>query len=140
MSRSTTMFTFPIPRGFWVEDLFVVRDTSGEVVASPAFTVAVNDVHGTVTFAASVTGERTIDLAVFDWHMAAASVWQQKAEHRFDYINFKAADHRFDMETERKACESFALYHRSKRVRSFPRTPKGFTPTPSSSSTRRSRP
>ncbi len=78
--------------------------------------MSINGKDGFVQFASSYgQGYLFIDLILYDWHVAAAEVWDKKASHRFAYINVKAGDHKFDAEQEYTHCVQQRDYHRSKR-------------------------
>jgi hypothetical protein len=121
--------TFNLLRGYWVEDLYTIRDTSGNEVSSPLYTVAINEQRGQVTFESNPgSGCLTIDLYVYDWNAAAAAVWEQKAAHRFDYLDVKAGDHKINHSDEYKNCVNRARWHSDRKAKSFQRTPARFIP------------
>lgn len=126
--RVTYRYTFSIPRGFWTENKYTVRDDNGREVGT-AYTVEVNSERGTVLFAEDIGNRRLfIDLSLIDWNAAAADVWEQKAAHRYDLITVKAGDTRFDAAQERDFCVARAAWHRARRVKGFNRVKLGFVP------------
>lgn len=121
-------FAFKVPRGYWLENAFSVRDTAGNLLTTPVYTVEINDLGGLVTFASDVGSvSLTIDYTAYDWNASAASVWEQKAAHRFDYIDVKTADHRFDASAEYRHCVERAKWHAARKVKGFNRPLAGFT-------------
>lgn len=121
-------YAFSLPRGFWVEDAFVIQDADGFVVGS-AYGVEIQHDRGIVTFAQDV-GPRTLTItfSAFDWNAAAADVWEQKAAHRYDYITVKVGDSRFDANQEYQHCLQRMQWHRARRVKAFSRGRRGFVP------------
>lgn len=126
-NRSYRHYTFSIPRGYWLEEDFSLHSENGYEVTVPSFEVQVNERQGLVTFSGDTGYSRlSVDCNVIDWNAAAAWVWEQKAAHRFDYVDIKAGDHQFKASQERDFCERRAAYHRSRKIRSFSTGKGGF--------------
>lgn len=122
-----TVFRFGSPRGYWIESLFVVKDASGNIIDANTYTVQPVERGGLVTFNAPVTKTGlTINYTVYDWNAAAAAIWEQKAAHRFDYINFKSGDHKFDARAEYETCVQRAQWHASRKIKAFSVPRRGF--------------
>lgn len=127
-NRSYRHFTFAIPRGYWLEEAFTFHTESGSAVSAPSFVVQVNDKYGNVTFSGDTGYSRlSVDCNVIDWNAAAAWVWEQKAAHRFDYVDFKAGDHQFKASQEYNNCVQRAAHHRARKIRMFDRPVSGFS-------------
>jgi hypothetical protein len=129
---------FQIPRGYWLEDDFTIRDENGNEITTPTYSVTHNELMGFVTFTSDPgSGQLYIDAYLYDWNAAAASVWGQKADHRFDYINIKAGDHKFDARQEYEHCVDRAAWHAARKVKSFRRNPGRFVPESQNEGSRR---
>lgn len=125
-------YAFQVPNGYWVENDFTLRNADGTAQSPSAYTVQA--VPGGDTVVLTFTNDPgyvrlTLDANLYDWHQAAASVWEQKAAHRNTYVDVKAGDHRFAAEQEYKHCIQQRDWHRGQKVRSFPRNRVGYRTT-----------
>lgn len=115
--------TFTLP--FWVEGGFsiYVRDTT--ILETETYTY--NHLTHEVTFDADVDSRDLIVWGkVYIMTEALADLWNQKAQHRKDYITFKAGAHRMEGAQVYNHCVAMSHYWRNLRVRSFKRSSNRF--------------
>lgn len=62
---------------------------------------------------------------VINLYDALAQLWGQKAEQRFNYIDWKAQNNKMNMEQEYKHCLDRQSYYRARRVRAFRKDGRG---------------
>lgn len=121
-----TEHQFPVAVNWWTEDLYRVHDALGYDVPSADYTV--DGKRGIVTFDVNPDRQQYyIDVWLYDMNAAAADVWEQKASHRFDFINMKAGvNHRFDFAQEYQHCVDMARKFRERKIKAFTTRRGGF--------------
>jgi hypothetical protein len=70
-----------------------------------------------------------VSFTVYDIYRAAASVWEQKAAHRAQYVDIKAGPNSMKLQQEYEHAVQRAAYFKSKKPNSFQRVKRsGFKP------------
>lgn len=77
------------------------------------------------TVAPTVSTLYVTGLKVNMWE-ALADLWAQKAQQRFDYIDWKAGNNKMNMSTEYQQCCQQRDYYRARTIRRFPRVSTRF--------------
>lgn len=124
-SYDSVSYTLTLAFPYWIEGGFkiYVRDTTTEETTTYTYNHFTNE----IIFDSNVADRELIAFAkVYSMTDAIADVWNQKAQHRFDFITSKAGGHRFEADQVYEHCISRANYWRNLRVRSFKRTSSRF--------------
>jgi hypothetical protein len=119
-----TIYRIRVPRGYVMEDDFVVFDAEDETateITSPVATYA--QTRNELEFATALDEDTQyyVEALFICINDALADLWSQKASQRFDYIDFKAGNNKMNMSQERDYCEKRAAYYRAKTIRRWPR-------------------
>lgn len=111
------------PRGVMLEDTIKVYNQS-QVLSTAPF--AYNPDTNLITFDDAQTSSQFAAYgAVVDINEALAQLWQNKADQRFNYIDWKAQNNKMNMAQEYQHCVDRALFYRSKKIRTFDRKGRG---------------
>lgn len=125
VTRDYKNYRILLPKGQKLENSFKIYKSDGTELTSPVGTY--NFVLNEISFptALSSTELYAVDALVVDMWEALADLWQQKADQRFDYIDWKAQNNKMNMKQEYDHCVERALFYSSKKIRSFSRSGKG---------------
>jgi len=115
--------TFTLP--FWVEGGFSIYVRGTTTAETETYTY--NHLTHELTFDADVADRDLVAWGkVYVMTDALADLWSQKAQHRKDYITFKAGSHRMEGAQVYNHCVARSDYWRNLRVRSFERSSSRF--------------
>jgi hypothetical protein len=121
-----TNYKLNLTMPYWLESGFkiYVRDTTVE--ETTGFTY--NPLTHQIVFDSDIAETRDLvaHATVYVMTDAIASVWEQKAQHRENFITNKAGSNRFQAEQIVEHCKMQACYWRNLRVRSFKRRSSRF--------------
>jgi hypothetical protein len=108
---------YALPDGVkWVENIGTgsltrLMDAGGNIVPSNLYSI--NYYAGLVSFSADTGGiDYYLDASVYDCHHAAANVWQQKAGHYANRVDFKTDNHDIKASQEAAAARNMAAHYR----------------------------
>lgn len=112
---------------FWVEDGFSIYIRDTKVEETTTFTY--NHLTHQIVFDSDIaeTRELVAYATVYVMTDAIASVWEQKAQHRENFITNKTGNNRFEASQIVDHCKNQAHHWRNLRVRSFKRRSARFT-------------
>jgi hypothetical protein len=118
-------YTLTLTMPYWVESDFKIYVSGSTTEETTTYTY--NPFTHEITFDSDVSDRELIAFAkVYVMTEAIADVWNQKAQHRFDFITSKAGSHRFEADQVHQHCVDRANYWRNMRVRSFKRRSSRF--------------
>ncbi len=110
---------------YWVEGEFSIYVSGTTTEETTTFTY--NHLTHEITFDSDVTDRELVAFAkTYVMTEAIADVWNQKAQHRYNFITSKAGSHRFEADQVYEHCVERANYWRNLRVRSFKRRSSKF--------------
>lgn len=111
------------PKGVLLEDSIKVYDEFGSELAG---TFTYNSDTNEIVFDEPQASDeyRAYSLAV-QINDALAELWQNKADQRFNYIDWKAQNNKMNMAQEYQHCVDRALFYRSKKIRTFDKKGRG---------------
>lgn len=119
-----TSWSLHQPRHVMYDSNAQVVDASNTVYGAP---YKYNVLFGEILFdtAPAVPTLYVTGLKVNIWE-ALADLWAQKAQQRFDYIDWKAGNNKMNMSTEYAQCCQQRDYYRARTIRRFPRVSSRF--------------
>lgn len=118
------IFKLVVPKTIAVENDIRLFTTDTVIEVTADFTYD----HDTqeLTFAAPQTPtEYFVYGRIVRIYNALAELWQNKADQRFNYIDWKAQNNKMNMTQEYQHCIDRALYYRGKTIRNFERNGRG---------------
>lgn len=125
VSLDYKIYRILLPKGQKFEnDLKIYKSDETEVITPvPTYNFARNE----LSFATALSSTETYYVGglVIDLWEALADLWQQKADQRFDYIDWKAQNNKMNMKQEYDHCVAQALFYQNKKIRSFGKNGKG---------------
>jgi hypothetical protein len=89
-----------------------IYDSMGVTIGTGAYSL--NVAAGVVTFNSDQqNAPRYADFCIYDLYRAASAVWEAKAAHAAQYVNWESDNHRIEAAQERAHCMAMAVYLRS---------------------------
>ncbi len=116
-----TKFKVDLKNHHLMENEFLIYTENELAVATPVGTWEAQ--RGILTFGSDLSDTVTyyVTAQFTNGYEAVADLWEQKANQRFDYIDWKAQNNKMNMKQEYDHCVARASYYRNKIIRRFPR-------------------